>query len=154
MQSGISYAFNLHFYSTKWYWILVICTFTMHISSLVGYLYFNPFFKIGSFVSSLNFGISLCVAYTNSTTDMWLAIMLSYSVVCSFIPLMVFLEEQKFLILMKSICFLYRLWFLVIAKKGFPGNSAGKESACNAGERLQFNFGLGRSTGKGIGYPL
>ena len=134
---------------------LVICKFTMHISSLVGYLYFNPFKKIGSFVSLLSFVISLCVAYTNPTTDMWLAIVLSYSVVCLFIPLMVFLEEQKFLILMKSIFFFfYRLWFLVIAKKGFPGNSAGKESACNAGERPQFNFGLGRSTGEGIGYAL
>ena len=48
----------------------------------------------------------------------------------------------------------YRLWFLVIAKKGFPGNSAGKQSACNAGERPQFNFGLGRSTGEGMGYAL
>ena len=33
--------------------------------------------------------------------------------------------------------------------EGFPGSSAGRESACNAGEP-----GLGRSPGEGIGYPL
>ena len=33
--------------------------------------------------------------------------------------------------------------------EGFPGSSAGKESACNAGEP-----GLGRSPGEGTGYPL
>ena len=33
--------------------------------------------------------------------------------------------------------------------EGFPGSSAGKESACNVGEP-----GLGRSPGEGIGYPL
>ena len=36
---------------------------------------------------------------------------------------------------------------------GFPGGSAGKESACNAGD-LGSISGLGRSPGKGIGYPL
>ena len=36
---------------------------------------------------------------------------------------------------------------------GFPGNSAGKESACNAGDPGSIP-GLGRSTGEGIGYPL
>ena len=36
---------------------------------------------------------------------------------------------------------------------GFPGGSAGKESACNAGD-LGLIPGLGRSTGKGKGYPL
>ena len=36
---------------------------------------------------------------------------------------------------------------------GFPCGSAGKESACNSG-RLGFNPGLGRSPGKGKGYPL
>ena len=35
---------------------------------------------------------------------------------------------------------------------GFPGSSAGKESACNAGY-LGSIRGLGRSTGEGIGYP-
>ena len=64
--------------------------------------------------------------------------------VCLFIPLVVFLEEQKFLILMKSIFLFYRLWFLVIAKKGFSGNSAGKESARNGGEKPQFDFWVGK----------
>jgi len=37
--------------------------------------------------------------------------------------------------------------------RGFPGGSAGKESACNAGD-LGLVPGLGRSPGEGIGYPL
>ena len=36
---------------------------------------------------------------------------------------------------------------------GFPGSSAGKESACNAGDPSSIP-GLGRSTAEGIGYPL
>ena len=36
---------------------------------------------------------------------------------------------------------------------GFPGGSAGKESACNAGN-LGLIPGLGRSHGEGKGYPL
>ena len=36
---------------------------------------------------------------------------------------------------------------------GFPHSSAGKESACNAGDPGLIP-GLGRSTGEGIGYPL
>ena len=37
--------------------------------------------------------------------------------------------------------------------KGFPCGSAGKESACNAGN-LGSVPGLGRSPGEGKGYPL
>ena len=36
---------------------------------------------------------------------------------------------------------------------GFPGSSAGKESACNAGDPGSIP-GSGRSAGGGIGYPL
>ena len=36
---------------------------------------------------------------------------------------------------------------------GFPGSSAGKESACSAGDPGLIP-GLGRSAGEGIGYPL
>ena len=36
---------------------------------------------------------------------------------------------------------------------GFPGRSAGKESACNAGDPGSIP-GLGRSPGGGIGCPL
>ena len=36
---------------------------------------------------------------------------------------------------------------------GFPGSSAGKESACNAGD-LSSIPGLARSPGEGIGYPI
>ena len=37
--------------------------------------------------------------------------------------------------------------------QSFPDGSTGKESACNAGD-LSSIPGLGRSAGKGIGYPL
>ena len=37
--------------------------------------------------------------------------------------------------------------------KGFPGSSAGKESACNAGHSSLIP-GSGRSPGERIGYPL
>ena len=36
---------------------------------------------------------------------------------------------------------------------GFPGNSAGKESTCNAGDPSSIP-GLGVSPGEGIGYPF
>ena len=36
---------------------------------------------------------------------------------------------------------------------GCPGSSAGKESACHAGD-LGLIPGLGRSPGEGIGYPI
>ena len=36
---------------------------------------------------------------------------------------------------------------------GFPDNSVGKESACNAGDPASIP-GLGRSAGEGIGYPF
>ena len=36
---------------------------------------------------------------------------------------------------------------------GFPGSSAGKESACNAGDPGSIPA-LGRYPGEGIGYPL
>ena len=36
---------------------------------------------------------------------------------------------------------------------GFPGGSAGKESACNEGDSRLIP-GSGRSSGEGIGYPL
>ena len=36
---------------------------------------------------------------------------------------------------------------------GFPGGSAGKESACNPGDPSSIP-GLGRPLGEGIGYPL
>ena len=39
------------------------------------------------------------------------------------------------------------------AGKGFPGDSDGKESACNAGD-LGSIAGLGRSPGEGKGYRL
>ena len=49
--------------------------------------------------------------------------------------------EQILLLLTRDI-----LW-------GFPGSSAGKESACRAGD-LGLIPGLGRSPGEGKGYPL
>ena len=46
-----------------------------------------------------------------------------------------------------------RLLHLPIHRRGFPGSSAGKESACNAGEPSSIP-GSGRSPREGIGYPL
>ena len=41
----------------------------------------------------------------------------------------------------------------LLKEPGFPGDSAGKESAYNAGD-LGLIPGLGRSPGEGKGYPL
>ena len=40
-----------------------------------------------------------------------------------------------------------------LAARGFPGSSAGKESACNAGNPGSIP-GSGSSPGEGVGYPL
>ena len=42
---------------------------------------------------------------------------------------------------------------LIYYNEGFPDNSVGKESACNAGDPGSIS-GSGRSAGEGIGYPL
>ena len=42
---------------------------------------------------------------------------------------------------------------MIQGTEGFPCGSAGKESACNAGD-LGLISGLGRSPGEGNGYPL
>ena len=43
--------------------------------------------------------------------------------------------------------------FELLCQPGFPGGSAGEESACNAGD-LGSIPGLGRSPGEGNSYPL
>ena len=43
--------------------------------------------------------------------------------------------------------------YMVVYVMGFPGSSAGKESACNARDPGLIP-GSGRSSGEGIGYPL
>ena len=43
--------------------------------------------------------------------------------------------------------------YVRIGYPGFPDNSVGKESACNARDP-DLTPGLGRSTGEGIGYPI
>ena len=43
--------------------------------------------------------------------------------------------------------------YLCMSFWGFPGNSAGKESACNVGD-LHSIPGLGRPPEEGKGYPL
>ena len=45
------------------------------------------------------------------------------------------------------------LFDIYMVRAGFPCGSAGKESACNAGD-LGSIPGLGRSPGEGKGYPL
>ena len=68
-------------------------------------------------------------------------------------------EIQRVLMLPTS-CMHYKLplWpfilrFLSYGLMGFPGSSAGKESACNSRDPGLIP-GLGRSPGEGIGYPL
>ena len=41
----------------------------------------------------------------------------------------------------------------VVVSRGFPGSSAGKESACNSGDTGPIP-GSGRAPGEGIGYPV
>ena len=50
-------------------------------------------------------------------------------------------------------CILPQVKILNLKLKGFPGGSAGKESACKAGD-LGSVPRLGRSPGGGKGYPL
>jgi len=52
----------------------------------------------------------------------------------------------------KNVC---RATFVIMLKDnmGFPGSSAGKESACNAGDPSLIPR-AGRTNGDGIGYPL
>ena len=45
------------------------------------------------------------------------------------------------------------IYIHVVKWMGFSGGSAGKESACNAGDPGLIP-GLGRSSGEGNGYPL
>ena len=45
------------------------------------------------------------------------------------------------------------LWIFLFISVGFPGSSAGKESACNAGDPGSIPW-LGRSPGEGKGYLL
>ena len=58
------------------------------------------------------------------------------------------------LLYIEFISLLYtRIYLLYTVVVGFPGGSAGKESACNAGDPGSI-LGLGRYPGEGIGYPL
>ena len=58
------------------------------------------------------------------------------------------LREKKRLERLASVCCAEPVW-----ESRDPGDSAGKESACNAGD-LGLIPGLGRSPGEGNGYPL
>ena len=42
---------------------------------------------------------------------------------------------------------------IIFVNEGFPGDSAGKESACNAGDPVSIP-GFRRSPGEGNGYPV
>ena len=45
------------------------------------------------------------------------------------------------------------MYSVILGNQGFPDSSAGKESACNAGDP-SLTLGSGRSIGEGIGFPL
>ena len=71
--------------------------------------------------------------------------------------LAVYLKDNIFIIIQIKIFssiywnFLDALFKLISNYLGFPGNSAGKESACNSGDPSSIP-GSGRSTGEGRGY--
>ena len=73
--------------------------------------------------------------------------------------LAVYLKDNIFIIIQIKIFsniywnFLDALFKLISNYLGFPGNSAGKESACNSGDPSSIP-GSGRSLGEGKGYPL
>jgi len=46
-----------------------------------------------------------------------------------------------------------KIYYFLVYKRGFPGSSAGKDSACNSGDPGSIP-GSGRTPGEGIGYPL
>ena len=54
---------------------------------------------------------------------------------------------------MKDILLIFKIMPIFTINMGFPHGSDGKESAYNAGD-LGLISGLGRSPGKGKGYPL
>ena len=56
-------------------------------------------------------------------------------------------------ILIYIIAYYVLLYYYTLYIYGFPGGSAGKEFACNAGDPGLIP-GLGRSLGEGNGYPL
>jgi len=47
----------------------------------------------------------------------------------------------------------WRDFYCIVERMGFPGSSAGNESACSAGDPGLIP-GLGRFPGEGLGYPL
>ena len=65
-------------------------------------------------------------------------------IICMLVHLMVSHRHQHLLIFPLTLLFF---------SLGFPDSSAGKESACNAGD-LGSIPGLGRSPGEGKGYPV
>ena len=82
------------------------------------------------------------------------------SSVCMPIPISQFIPPASFLPLCPITCslslclnFCFGNRFVCIIFQGFPCDSAGKESTCNAGD-LGLIPGLGRSPGEGKGYPL
>ena len=82
------------------------------------------------------------------------------SSVCMSIPISQFIPPASFLPLCPITCslslclnFCFGNSFVCIIFQGFPCDSAGKESTCNAGD-LGLIPGLGRSPGEGKGYPL
>ena len=66
-----------------------------------------------------------------------------------FIPIVACIS-RLFLLLLRNNPLCHNLFTYLL---GFPGNSLGKESICNAGDPGSIP-GSGRSAGEGIGYPL
>ena len=54
---------------------------------------------------------------------------------------------------MPSVYYVCFAQLAIYSRMGFPGGSAGRESACTVGDWVP-SLGLGRSPGEGKGYPL
>ena len=111
-----------------------------------------PFLIFSSCISMLY----LFLGQTHAESSFWIIIMkspsLSLVTFSSWNPLYLILVEPLQPSLCLTVCMVY-FFHPVTFDLGFPGASAGKESAYNAGD-LGLIPGLGRSPGEGKGYPL
>ena len=62
-------------------------------------------------------------------------------------------QQSDSVIYMHKLYFFFNILFHYGLSPGFPGSSAGEESACNLGDTSSIP-GLGRSSGEGIGFPF
>ena len=81
--------------------------------------------------------------------------MCAYTYICVYTYIYAYICVCMYIYVCMYVCvYIYVcIYIYIYIYIGFPGNSAGKESACNAGDPSSIH-GLGSSRGEGIGYPL